>query len=516
MNTITSSDLILLNTQTIRDLEASTFNEIPHVNFIKKAGKATADLSKQLIKKKTLPVLILAGPGNNGGDACATAAELAKDGYSVIVVLCADPEKYSADGKKAFDKALSRKVIFKNNDAMDELVKLDFSIIIDGLFGIGLKRAISGVYERVISKVNHLAYQKQIFILSIDIPSGLNADTGVLATDDEEKGIAVKADATITFIANKPGLHTANGKDYAGEVIVNDLGIQSPFTAESKFLLNHACGFSFQLSERKQNSHKGSYGEVIVIGGAKGMVGASVLASRTALYAGAGKVNVSLLHPAIDCDMLHPEIMYKDAQHLQMNEEIIVIGPGMGDSDVAKSVLSKTLSSEISLVIDADALNLIAANDELQDLLISRTAQSILTPHPLEAARLLQVTAKEVQQDRCKAALRLADKFRCVVVLKGSGTIITNTEGQLRINTSGNPGLATGGSGDVLAGLCGALLAQGLNSFETAQLAVWLHGTAADTLVEAGVGPIGMIASELPEAIRNCLNTFVENQHVTN
>ncbi len=516
MNTITSSDLILLNTQTIRDLEANTINEIPHANLIKKAGKATADLAKQLIKKKTLPVLILAGPGNNGGDACATAAELAKDGYSVIVVLCADPEKYSADGKKAFDKALSRKVIFKNNDAIDELLKLNFSIIIDGLFGIGLKRAISGIYESVITKVNHLAHNKQIFILSIDLPSGLNADTGVLVTDDAERGIAIKADATITFIANKPGLHTADGKDYAGEVIVNDLGIQPTVIEETKFLLNDASGFKFHLPERKQNSHKGSYGEVIIIGGDKGMLGASVLAARTALYAGAGKVNVSLLHPAIDYDMLHPEIMYKDAQLLQVNEEIIVIGPGMGDSDLAKIVLSKTLSSGISLVIDADALNLIAANDELQDLLISRTARSILTPHPLEAARLLKVTTKEVQQDRCNATLRLAEKFRCVVVLKGSGTIITNPEGQLRINTTGNPGLATGGSGDVLAGLCGALLAQGLNNFETAQLAVWLHGTAADTLVEAGVGPIGMNASELPEAIRHCFNAFVDNQRLAN
>ncbi|MFZ6753152.1 NAD(P)H-hydrate dehydratase [Undibacterium sp. Dicai25W] len=516
MNTITLADLHLLNIKTIRDLEANTINEIPHANLIKKAGKATANLAKQLIKKKALPALILAGPGNNGGDACATAAELAKDGYSVIVILCADPEKYSADGKKAFDKALSRKVIVKNSDALDDLLKLDFSIIIDGLFGIGLKRAISGIYEKAINGANQLAHKKQIFILSIDVPSGLNADTGTLVTDDADKNVAVKADATITFIANKPGLHTADGKDYAGEVIVNDLGIQSPVTEESKLLLNHASRFNFQLPERKQNSHKGSYGEVIVIGGDKGMLGASVLAARTALYSGAGKVNVSLLHPAIDYDTLHPEIMYKDAQHLQMKEEIVVIGPGMGHSDIAKTILSKALSSEISLVIDADALNLIAANKELNDLLMGRTASSILTPHPLEAARLLHISAKEVQQDRCKAALLLANKFKCVVVLKGSGTIITDPEGRLRINTTGNPGLATGGSGDVLAGLCGALLAQGLNSFETAQLAVWLHGAAADTLVEAGVGPIGMIASELPEAIRHCLNAFVDNQRLAN
>lgn len=514
MNTITSSDLNLLHIQTIRHLEANTMSEIPHVNLIKKAGKATANLAKQLIKKKSLPTLILAGPGNNGGDACATAAELAKDGYNVIVILCADPEKYSADGKKAFDKALSRKVIVKNSDALDELLKLDFNLIIDGLFGIGLKRAISGVYKNMISGINRLAHLKQIFILSIDVPSGLNADTGTVLTDDDDIAVAVRADATITFIANKPGLHTADGKDYAGEVIVNDLGIQLPANEESKLLLNHSSSFNFQLGERKQNSHKGSFGEVIVIGGDKGMLGASVLAARTALYSGAGKVNLSLLHPAIDYDVLHPEIMCKEALDLEINKEIVVIGPGMGHSDFAKTVLRKALSSRAALVIDADALNLIAVDQELQALLSNRTAPSIMTPHPLEAARLLKITANQVQQDRCEAALRIAKKFQCIAVLKGSGTIVARHDGQLRINTTGNPGLATGGSGDVLSGLCGALLAQGLNSFDTARLGVWIHGAAADTLVDAGIGPIGMNASELPEAIRHCLNAFVENQRL--
>jgi len=512
MNIIRFTDLKLFNSQAIRDLEAKIDCEVPNANLMKKAGKATAILARQLIKNAPHSVLILAGPGNNGGDACAAAADLAKNGYHVTVILCADPAFYSLDGKENFKKALSRKVTFRNCDALPILLKLNYSLVIDGLFGIGLTRPISGTYKEVVTLINEYASIKQVKVLSIDVPSGLNADTGSIVSSQTEEGIAIHADTTLTLLGNKPGLHTSDGNDYAGKVIFSDLDVQPKQLPATSALLNHAPAFTFKLAPRKQNSHKGSYGDVIVIGGEKGMLGAGILAARSALYAGAGKVHLYLINYAISYDVQHPEIMCKDAADMMINKEVVVIGPGMGDSALAKGLVANALLSDTQLVIDADALNLIAANSDLQEKLASRTAMSILTPHPLEAARLLQKTSKEIQSDRCSAALSLANKFNCVVILKGSGSIICNQHGDLRINTTGNPGLATGGTGDVLSGLCGSLLAQGLNAFESAQLATWSHGAAADQLVAKGIGPIGINASELPVAIRRCLNVFTTNQ----
>jgi hydroxyethylthiazole kinase-like uncharacterized protein yjeF len=235
-----------------------------------------------------------------------------------------------------------------------------------------------------------------------------------------------------------------------------------------------------------------------------------VLAARAALHGGAGRVFAAMLDSGMSLDPLQPEIMFRDAASLDFATRTVVAGPGMGNADAAIHLFGKVLEARTALVVDADALNLCAARSELQELLAAHGGQVVLTPHPLEAARLLGVTASLVQADRLENARELAMRFNAVVVLKGAGSVIARPDGFVAVNTSGNPGLATGGSGDVLAGFCGALLAQGWPAWEAALGAVWMHGAAADWLVDDGVGPVGMTAGELPKAIRAVYNGLID------
>jgi len=239
------------------------------------------------------------------------------------------------------------------------------------------------------------------------------------------------------------------------------------------------------------------------------MQGAAVLAGRGALYAGAGRVFVVTVDPGPGFDQLQPELMFRASNAFKFEGQTLVLGPGMGDSVESMRALGHGIDGTGPLVIDADGLNLLAASTDLQARLARRQGDTIVTPHPLEAARLLGISAAEVQADRLATARQLARRFNAVAVLKGSGTVIAAQEGCMALNPTGNPGLATGGTGDVLAGVCGALLAQGWPAWEAAVGAVWLHGAAADRLVEDGVGPIGMTAGELPAAIRKALNGLV-------
>ncbi|MDE2427420.1 MAG: NAD(P)H-hydrate dehydratase, partial [Burkholderiales bacterium] len=347
-------------------------------------------------------------------------------------------------------------------------------------------------------------------ILALDVPSGLNADTGQAVGNAET---TICASHTITFIGNKPGLHTASGRDFAGNVIVADLGIASELFPAPTMYLNDVSIFEQHLAPRKFNSHKGSYGEVLIIGGSKGMAGAAMLAARAALHAGAGRTTIGFVENSPLYDSNYPEIMCRLASELTPRNEVVAIGPGLGQSEDATQLLLKMLNSDLSLVLDADALNLIAINPVLRSSLQTRKAQSILTPHPLEAARLLGVSSETIQSDRVRAAKQLADCFQCVAVLKGSGSIISTPQQPLFINTTGNAALATGGTGDVLAGVCGALLAQGMNSLNAARVAVWAHGKSADELVSRGLGPNGLTAGEIIPQIRSVLNHLIKNRH---
>ena len=337
----------------------------------------------------------------------------------------------------------------------------------------------------------------------------LIADTGnVVGRLISSDGIAFCASHTITFIGDKPGLHTAAGRDVAGIVSVTDLAIDVQHFVVTPMQLASPALFVDTLQARKHDSHKGSYGDVLVLGGDNGMAGAVLLAARTALYAGSGRVYAAFVGTAPTHDARQPELMCRSAGDLDFGKSIIVAGPGLGTSEKSNAALLNALRQANPSVLDADALNLIAAHPALQTLVAQHAASILLTPHPLEAARLLGCSTAAIQTDRIAAAITLAQRYRATVILKGSGTVIAGADGAVVINSTGNPALATGGSGDVLAGLCGALLAQGWPVWQAAIGAVWLHGRAADTLVAQGCGPIGLTASELPAAIRQALNVL--------
>jgi hydroxyethylthiazole kinase-like uncharacterized protein yjeF len=494
----------LYSVSEIREIEQSALAVLPQGTLMQRAGRTAAQLAVDLLHGMAhdAAVLILTGPGNNGGDALETAAHLAHAGWQVYVLLLADPERQSADAKQALQRAQNSPVHFLDASASLFAPTIKWNLVIDGLFGIGLQRPIVGELAHLVSQANQLGCP----ILALDVPSGLDADTGTIVGTD---GTAIQASHTITFIGDKPGLHTCDGRDYAGQVQVTTLDIEATHFKHPRAYLNEVDLFACELRQRPQNSHKGNYGDVIVAGGAPGMYGATILASSTAAKCGAGRVFAAFLENPPAYDGAHPEIMCRLAGNMHYDSSTVVIGPGLGTSTAAHDLLASVLHTDTPLVLDADALNLIATEHDLQNTLAQRAGNKIITPHPLEAARLLAISSAEVQANRPAVARELAHRFNCVAVLKGSGTVIADPDDSIAINTTGNPALATAGTGDVLAGLCGTLLAQGWASREAALAAVWLHGKAADTLVEQGIGPIGLTASELIPAIRMELNRLV-------
>jgi len=492
----------------IRAIEQAAAAALPAGVLMQRAGQAAANAALDLLPyaPANAKVLVLAGPGDNGGDALEAAAHLSYTGAQVTVIHYAPQGACSAERAAALERAEVSDARFRSA-ADAELTGTEWNLVIDGLFGIGLRRPLTGGLREVALAVNALRCQ----VLALDVPSGLDADTGaVVGADGADSatggGVAIRATHTVTFIGDKPGLHTCDGRDYAGLVEVARLEIDTARFAPARLHLNDVKFFARHMSARRHNTHKGSYGSVAVIGGARGMSGAPILAARAALNSGAGRVYALFADDPLPCDPGQPELMCRAADGFDLSLATLVIGPGLGASAHAVELVARAIDSDGALLADADALNLLAADAALQSALAGRSVVAVLTPHPLEAARLLGVGIGVVQADRVGAARTLAERLRSVVVLKGSGTVIAAPNGDAVINTTGNPALATAGTGDVLAGLCGSLLAQGWPQWEAALAAVWLHGMAADVLVTEGTGPIGLTAGELIPAIRIALN----------
>ena len=496
----------------IRELEA----QHTHLPLMERAGAAAAEIALKLIQhnkhNKHLPVLIVCGPGNNGGDGFVVARLLKQEGFILVVVFRGNPEQLPKDAAEAY-KAWGTVGGRTECDIPSSETHDNYALVVDALFGIGLERPIDAALGALVAQINHFTCP----ILALDTPSGLNADTGQIVGSDVG-GCAVRATHTATFIALKPGLLTLDGPDYCGETSVHDLGIDfAPNHANDKSPTPKTSNDSSQegeivtpalfvdcLKPRPKNSHKGMMGSVGIIGGAAGMVGAALLAGRAALKLGAGRVYLGLLTDQVAVDYNQPELMFQPPKELLKLGMLtaLAIGPGLGESTSALNLLKLAIGSNLPLVLDADALNLVATHPVLTRQLAKRATPSILTPHPLEAARLLGVTLSVIQADRIAAALALAHKFNAAVVLKGVGSIIASPEGQWHINTSGNPGMASAGMGDVLTGMVVTLLAQGWSTHQAMLCAVHLHGTAADNLVESGVGPIGITAQEVIDIAR--------------
>lgn len=443
-----------------RALEAAAAAALPPHTLMQRAGLATARLALALAPHAQR-WWIACGPGNNGGDGLEAALHLQAWGKTPVVSWLGSSEHAPADARASHARALAAGVPFVNEPPAD------CEATIDALLGTGSSRAPEGRLAQWITHLNAL----DVPVLAVDLPSGLDADNG------RARELSVRATHTLSLLTLKPGLYTGQGRDHSGEVWFDTLGVDAT-SHPPQALLNAAPA----PSARRHASHKGSYGDVAMIGGAPGMGGAALLAARAALHHGAGRVYVGLLDGSgLLLDPGQPELMLRDPAALDPATLSVVAGCGGGDA--IRSALPRLLSAAPRMVLDADALNAIARDPQLQTQLRARQGRghhTVLTPHPLEAARLLGCSAAEVQQDRLHAAQALVQQFRACVVLKGSGTVIAAPGVRPVINPTGNARLATAGTGDVLAGLIGARLAAGADAFEAACAAVWLHGLAAD------------------------------------
>lgn len=437
---------------------------------------------------------VLCGSGNNAGDGYLVALLARRAGWQVRVLAVTAPQQLQGDAASAWQLAVQGGV---DVHGWPELLPLD-GVLLDALLGTGLRGEVREPFAGAIAAIN----ASGLPVLAVDLPSGLQADTGAVL------GSAVRADLTVTFIALKPGLFTAAGPDQVGELCFAPLAELAgpPLPPLMQRLELEDC--KSLLPARPKAAHKGMFGHLLLIGGNRGMGGAIMLAAETALRCGAGKVSVAT-RPEHVAPLLArcPEVMahaVADAAQLAAlldQATSLVIGPGLGRDDWAMQMLDQALQRELPQILDADALNLLAARPQTLDRC------SVLTPHPAEAARLLGCSTAEVQADRLVALEQLVERFGCAVVLKGVGSLVADAEpGRLPgLCQYGNPGMATAGMGDVLSGLIGALLAQGLEAGQAARYGVLLHALAGDR-ASGQNGQLGLLASDLIEHIRYYLN----------
>lgn len=450
----------------IRHIEHTWSLRHPDDSLMEQAGMAIARLAGTLAEDTGAPILILVGPGNNGGDALVAARHLVAQGNRVVVVSRGQPAHVSPEASRAWATWLQ-----SGGKTQTDIPACTFSLVIDGLYGVGLTRDIEGQDAAWIAQANSLPCPR----LAIDLPSGLDSDSGRI------RGCALQANHTLTFLGLKPGLFTADGPDHTGKWHLDTLGVDPAAMPPTAGIALMKLAAHHHLPPRKHNSHKGSYGHVALIGGDRGMVGAGLIAGRAALSHGAGSVTLGLLDERVAVDFGEPRLMFAAAETLLAAASgVLAIGPGLGQSSRAQALLETALAAACPLVMDADALNLLASAPERARRVAGRVHPTLLTPHPGEAARLLGVSIPDIQANRIEAACQISSMFRATVALKGAGTVIAHPDGRYVINTSGGPWLAQAGSGDRLTGMITACLAQGMAPDHAMEAAVWLHGIQAD------------------------------------
>jgi hydroxyethylthiazole kinase-like uncharacterized protein yjeF len=500
----------LYRAEHVRALDACAITEfgIPGMTLMERAGQAAFGIIQRRWPRAQR-IAVFCGGGNNGGDGYVIASLARRAGKDVTVVHVGSREKLKGDSRTAMQQAVAAQV--KMLDALDPGVQLDMDadLVIDALLGTGLKSVVRADYLGAIEAVNSCNAP----VLAIDVPSGLCSDTGT------QLGPAVRADATVTFIGLKQGLFTGRGPALGGEIYFDSLMVPREVYAHVQPACDRldATLTAELLAPRIRDAHKGRFGHVLVIGGEQGFAGAALMAAESAARCGAGLVSVATRAEHVQAYITRcPEIMAHgvaqpaDVEPLLAKATAVVVGPGLGQSAWALGLFSRALASGLPLVIDADALNLLAAGRVDAAHLQTRAGGHVLTPHPGEAARLLGVDGAAVQADRFGVARALQEKLGGVVVLKGAGSVID--AGALRrvaIANVGNPGMASGGMGDVLSGVIAALIAQGLNVADAARLGTVLHGTAADRSA-ALHGERGMLATDLLAHLRALVNGLAD------
>ena len=478
----------------VRELDRAAIEDfgIPGLTLMERAGAGAFDLLCHAWPGAR-DILVICGTGNNGGDGFVLARHALGAGMQVRVLQLGDPNRIQGDAlasRRAFLEAGGEAAPFAG-------LPESADVIVDGLLGTGLERELSGDWRRAVEALNDFPAP----VLALDIPSGLHADTGRIL------GAAVRADATISFIGLKRGLFSGMGPDCCGRILFDDLAVpagvyeaEQPSARRAQWRLQSGL-----LGRRRRTAHKGDFGHVLVIGGEQGFSGAARMAGEAALRTGAGLVSIATRpeHAAL-LGAVRPELMchgVADATQLGpllKRVTVIAIGPGLGQSSWARALLGRVLDTGLPLVVDADALNLLALEPATRD-------NWILTPHPGEAGRLLGLASSEVQADRFRSVESLQDKYGGVAVLKGAGTLVRGGCARpVAVCTDGNPGMASGGMGDVLTGIIAGLLAQGFAPEDAATAGVCLHAAAADRAAQAGER--GLLAGDLMPELRMLLN----------
>lgn len=462
--------------------------QIPSLQLMQSAGLAAFKVLQQRWPQQK-QISVFCGAGNNAGDGYVLASLAMKSGYSVEVFVIGTIAQLKGDALLCAEAFVENGGVVKAWTA-DSFVSN--GVVVDGLLGTGLNRRVDEDYATVINAIN----AAELPVLAIDVPSGLQADSGCVL------GVAIKATVTVTFVGLKSGLFTGQAADYCGEIVAADLDL--PVSVFDQLPIAAHLLAKSKLAKRPRCAHKGHFGHLLLIGGNHGYSGAIGLAGEAALRSGAGLVTIATResHSGL-LNIGRPELMchgVEDLSQLQALLEkasVIVIGPGLGQDQWARMLFEAVLASDKPCVVDADALNLLAEQ-------VRRRDNWILTPHPGEAGRLLACANSKIASDRFAAVSELQQRFGGVCVLKGAGSLISDGQ-QIFVSTTGNPGMASGGMGDVLSGITGALLGQGFSLIEAAKIAVYVHGEAADKAVLAD-GERGLLASDLLPYLRACLN----------
>ena len=515
------------------DRQAIEVVGIPGMVLMENAARATVEqmqIAYGPVKGKT--VAVFAGPGNNGGDGLAIARTVHGLGAFPFVFLLADPNSLQGDAAHNWEILQRLRLPCQVFDRPERMATLLDTVLtldrmhpvhsrVDALFGIGLTRTVDGHFLDAINCINALRSRHAMPVVAVDIPSGLDSDTGRVL------GTSVHADLTVTYSQVKPG-HVHHGGPRIGRLVLADIGIPAKLVARAGLRGTTLDSATARLLRRRDTTaHKGSNGHVLMIAGSEGKTGAALLSGRAALRCGAGLVTFAVpgnLNPifetalaetmsvALPASRGHLSIAdYEQITALAAGKNALVLGPGLGTEEAtAELILRLYCEHPAPQVVDADALNILAAHPEA---IAKPGGPRIFTPHPGEMARLIGAPIHAVQQDRLAAAQWLNpvaehDLPPLITVLKGAGTVVASTKGKWAINTSGNPGMGAGGMGDVLSGIIGGLLAQAYSPWNAATLGVYLHGLAADTLAQTR--PYGYIASDvadiLPQVIGMCLN----------
>jgi len=501
----------VVTTAEMRALDRATIDDVglPAVTLMETAGRAVADAALRMLGSERGHVAVVCGPGNNGGDGFVAARMLRDRGVDAVVYLAAPRDAVVGDARAHLGILERAGGIVRMLATPEQLAALDARVIdaalvIDALFGVGLARPIEGHLAEVVTMM--LMAER---VLAVDIPSGVDADTG------KTLGTAVIAERTVTMGALKIALVGAPGFARCGEIEVADIGIPAALIASTNVGVGvvEAGDIARCLPHPQALDHKGRRGHVLVVGGSPGMRGAGRLAASAVLRAGAGLCTLAAegILEAPDSVMTRSLAAGGKIAALIAGKAAVVIGPGLGGTPSAAAWVAEVLAAGVPAVLDADALNVLAAN---LGAIASAAGPIVITPHPGEAARLLGCTSAEIEADRITAVRGLAAKTRAVVVLKGARTLVCDggsSDGLCSINPTGGPALATGGSGDVLAGTIAALLAQGLSAGDAARAGVFVHGAAGDALAQHH-GDRGVVSSDLPEAIATAVRSLARHR----